>query len=131
MPGYDICLDMGISDLPQLEGVSVNSAPEGSSSTTTTTVRPIKTAKVSAKEGEKRKGGEGEEEEADRDIPSTPTGKEVRIPEKLPCPPAPKKRRLNGEEPKMHLGGGGCFVIIPPDHLEELFVRRVLQRIAK
>ncbi|KDP46421.1 hypothetical protein JCGZ_10261 [Jatropha curcas] len=35
----------------------------------------------------------GEAEDEEEECSTTPTAKEARIPERLPCPPAPRKRR--------------------------------------
>ncbi|KAL2552446.1 hypothetical protein Fot_06112 [Forsythia ovata] len=49
---------------------------------------------------------------------TTPTGRESRIPEKLRCPPAPRKRRPTST---CHFNGGREF-FNPPD-LESVFIR--------
>ncbi|KAI4366877.1 hypothetical protein MLD38_022687 [Melastoma candidum] len=41
----------------------------------------------------RRGGGGGREEGVSLSAPTTPTSKDSRIPERLPCPPAPRKRR--------------------------------------
>ncbi|XP_027154500.1 cyclin-dependent protein kinase inhibitor SMR6 [Coffea eugenioides] len=63
--------------------------------------------------------GKGEYEEDDGRS-TTPTARESRIPERLPCPPAPRKRRPTST---CHFNGGREF-FIPPD-LESVFIRHV------
>ncbi|XP_047312313.1 cyclin-dependent protein kinase inhibitor SMR6 [Impatiens glandulifera] len=53
---------------------------------------------------------------------TTPTAKEARIPEKLPCPPAPRKRRPS-PTPTCHYNGAREF-FTPPD-LETVFIRHI------
>ncbi|KAL8475391.1 hypothetical protein ACS0TY_028163 [Phlomoides rotata] len=59
----------------------------------------------------------GEDEEARA---TTPTARESRIPEKLPCPPPPRKRRPSST---CHFNGVREF-FNPPD-LESVFIRQV------
>ncbi|KAK3410226.1 hypothetical protein EUGRSUZ_J02239 [Eucalyptus grandis] len=67
-----------------------------------------------------RDGGEGDDAEAARS--TTPTFKEARIPEKLPCPPAPRKRRPPPSS--CHMLSGVREFFNPPD-LEAVFKRHV------
>ncbi|KAJ9683378.1 hypothetical protein PVL29_019101 [Vitis rotundifolia] len=60
-----------------------------------------------------------EKESDDEACSTTPTTKEARIPERLPCPPAPRKRRPS----RCHLNGVREF-FTPPD-LESVFIRHV------
>lgn len=55
------------------------------------------------------KDGEDEDEEA---FSTTPTARESRIPERLPCPPAPRKRRPPSS--RCHFNGAREF-FTPPD----------------
>ncbi|KAF6157458.1 hypothetical protein GIB67_004396 [Kingdonia uniflora] len=73
-------------------------------------LRQIKTKNI-----EKENCG-GEEQE--RSI--TPTCKEARIPERLPCPPAPKKRR-----PSLRCKLGGAREFFNPPDLESVFIRHI------
>lgn len=57
-----------------------------------------------------------EEDNDDEFCSTTPTSKESRIPKKLPCPPAPRKRR---PQSKCHLTGVRDF-FVPPD-LDSVF----------
>ncbi|XAR58218.1 hypothetical protein NMG60_11026631 [Bertholletia excelsa] len=57
----------------------------------------------------------------DETCSTTPTAKEARIPERLPCPPAPRKRRPAAST--CHYGGSREF-FTPPD-LESVFIRHV------
>lgn len=57
---------------------------------------------------------EDEDEEA---FSTTPTARESRIPERLPCPPAPRKRRPPSS--RCHFNGAREF-FIPPD-LDTIF----------
>ncbi|KAK7271656.1 hypothetical protein RJT34_27735 [Clitoria ternatea] len=58
-----------------------------------------------------------EDEDDEEECSTTPTAKESRIPEKLPCPPAPRKRRPSRCN---NLGGGVREFFTPPD-LETVF----------
>ncbi|XP_022751875.1 cyclin-dependent protein kinase inhibitor SMR6-like [Durio zibethinus] len=66
----------------------------------------------------KSRGKENEEDE--EEASTTPTSKEARIPDKLPCPPAPRKRRPPS---RCHYSGVREF-FTPPD-LETVFKRHV------
>ncbi|XP_059624553.1 cyclin-dependent protein kinase inhibitor SMR6-like [Cornus florida] len=66
----------------------------------------------------KPKEGDGDDNDS-----TTPTSKESRIPEKLPCPPAPRKRRPVST---CHYNGVREF-FTPPD-LETVFIRHVVER---
>lgn len=102
---------MGFSEKVQVGG---GQEPEGKTWVITgislrVHLRPINTNPL-------EKGKENEEEE----IPTTPTSEEARIPESLPCPPAPKKRKPIS---KCHFSGVREF-FSPPD-LESVFIPRV------
>ncbi|KAG1342827.1 Cyclin-dependent protein kinase inhibitor SMR6 [Cocos nucifera] len=73
-------------------------------------LRPIK-IKPSQNDAEK-------EEEADM-LDMTPRQKEAKIPERLSCPPAPKKPK-----PSLRCNPNGVEFFSPPD-LESVFIRRV------
>ncbi|KAK9090334.1 hypothetical protein Sjap_023511 [Stephania japonica] len=63
--------------------------------------------------------------ECEEDGATTPTAKEARIPERLPCPPAPRKRRPAA--PAAAAKSSRCMVkefFNPPD-LETVFIRHV------
>ncbi|KAI3467570.1 hypothetical protein Pfo_024233 [Paulownia fortunei] len=62
-----------------------------------------------------------EKRDAEEECSTTPTSAESRIPSRLPCPPAPKKRKPASS--RCHYGGVIEF-FNPPD-LETIFVRRV------
>ncbi|CAK9173750.1 unnamed protein product [Ilex paraguariensis] len=49
----------------------------------------------------------------------TPTGEEARIPSRLPCPPAPRKRKPSS---RCHYNGSRREFFTPPD-LETVFIR--------
>ncbi|GMH06780.1 hypothetical protein Nepgr_008620 [Nepenthes gracilis] len=66
------------------------------------------------------KAKDKETNEHNEDRSTTPTAREARIPEKLPCPPAPRKRRPSS----MCNFNGGREFFNPPD-LETVFIRRV------
>lgn len=68
----------------------------------------------------KPKNEELDEDDYDDSPSTTPKAKESRIPERLPCPPAPRKRRPT---PTCHFNGVREF-FNPPD-LETVFVRHV------
>ncbi|KAG2307762.1 hypothetical protein Bca4012_083263 [Brassica carinata] len=75
-------------------------------------LKPVKT-KFRAPETE----AEVEEEE---ECSTTPTAKEEKIPEKLKCPPAPRKRR-----PAFKCRSNAVREFFtPPDDLETVFIRR-------
>ncbi|XAR51907.1 hypothetical protein NMG60_11006703 [Bertholletia excelsa] len=57
-------------------------------------------------------------EDDDEECSTTPTEKESRIPEKLPCPPAPRKRRPQ----KVYNYTSSREFFTPPD-LESVFIR--------
>ncbi|PIM98191.1 hypothetical protein CDL12_17428 [Handroanthus impetiginosus] len=58
----------------------------------------------------------------EEEFSTTPTSAESRIPRKLPCPPAPKKRKPAGSS-RCHYSGVREF-FNPPD-LDTIFIRRV------
>ncbi|KAK7381414.1 hypothetical protein VNO78_34086 [Psophocarpus tetragonolobus] len=64
----------------------------------------------------KRVGGDDDEEAR----ATTPTAKESRIPEKLACPPAPRKRRPPSKCGN-NLGSGGVREFFTPPDLESVF----------
>ncbi|KAK4282342.1 hypothetical protein QN277_013731 [Acacia crassicarpa] len=66
-----------------------------------------------------RTRGKENEEEDEEAYSTTPTGKEARIQEKLPCPPAPRKPRPS----RRHNFNGVREFFTPPD-LETVFKRR-------
>ncbi|KAJ4729289.1 Cyclin-dependent protein kinase inhibitor SMR6 [Melia azedarach] len=71
-----------------------------------TSLKPINT---------KPRGKENEDDE--EESPSTtPTAKEARIPERLPCPPAPRKRR-----PPSRCNFNGVREFFTPPDLETVF----------
>ncbi|CAH8357073.1 unnamed protein product [Eruca vesicaria subsp. sativa] len=77
-----------------------------------TSLKPVKT-KLRAPETE----AEVEEEE---ECSKTPTAKEAKIPEKLKCPPAPRKRR-----PALKCRSNAVTEFFtPPEDLETVFIRR-------
>lgn len=61
-----------------------------------------------------------EESEESDECSTTPTARDSRIPEKLPCPPPPRKRRPAST---CHYNGARDF-FNPPD-LETVFIRHV------
>ncbi|KAJ8750280.1 hypothetical protein K2173_014195 [Erythroxylum novogranatense] len=69
-----------------------------------TSLKPIST-RPRVKESDDGYGGDDTEE-----CSTTPTAKEARIPERLPCPPAPRKRRPS----RCHYNGVREF-FTPPD----------------
>ncbi|GKV07781.1 hypothetical protein SLEP1_g19502 [Rubroshorea leprosula] len=60
--------------------------------------------------------GKDTEEDEDEACSTTPTSKEARIPEKLPCPPAPRKRR-----PPLRCHYSGVREFFTPPDLESVF----------
>ncbi|OWM71508.1 cyclin-dependent protein kinase inhibitor SMR6 [Punica granatum] len=102
---------MGFPKKPQMDGCL---EPEGkrwviAGISIRAPLKPVNT-KLRLKEGE---------EEDEEPCSTTPTSRESRIPEKLPCPPAPRKRRPPS---KCHLNGAREF-FAPPD-LETVFKLR-------
>lgn len=75
-----------------------------------TTLKPINT-KPRGKENE-----EDEEDEEEQACSTTPTAREARIPEKLSCPPAPRKRR-----PATRCNFNGVREFFSPPDLESVF----------
>ncbi|KAF5746892.1 hypothetical protein HS088_TW06G01068 [Tripterygium wilfordii] len=71
-----------------------------------TSLKPINTKSISK---------ETEDDDNDEACLTTPTAKEARIPEKLPCPPAPRKQR-----PVARCNFGARDFFTPPD-LETVF----------
>ncbi|XWS44129.1 hypothetical protein CRYUN_Cryun15aG0018100 [Craigia yunnanensis] len=100
---------MGFSKKPQVDGVLDSEGKKWviAGIAIRTSLKPINT---------KPRGKESEEYE-EESCSTTPTSKEARIPDKLPCPPAPRKRR-----PPLRCGVREFFT--PPD-LETVFKRYV------
>lgn len=110
---------MGVSKKPQADGNSLE--PEAVrkwivSGAAVKAMKPISTRARSRDGG----GGDGDDAEAARS--TTPTAREARIPEKLPCPPAPRKRRPPSST--CHMLSGVREFFNPPD-LETVFKRHV------
>lgn len=63
---------------------------------------------------------EKQPENDEMEFPTTPTGDEARVPARMTCPAAPRKRKSS---PMCHYGGVREF-FNPPD-LETVFIRRV------
>ncbi|XP_022886734.1 cyclin-dependent protein kinase inhibitor SMR6-like [Olea europaea var. sylvestris] len=59
-----------------------------------------------------------EESEDDSEFSTTPTARESKIPEKLPCPQAPRKRR-----PTSTCNFNGVREFFNPPELESIFIR--------
>ncbi|PON41573.1 cyclin-dependent kinase inhibitor SMR3-like protein [Parasponia andersonii] len=78
-------------------------------------LRPINT-KPKAKDFESG-NGDGDDSES---CSTTPTEKESRIPERLRCPPAPRKRR-----PSSRCNFNGVREFFTPPDLETVFIRHV------
>ncbi|XP_058091942.1 cyclin-dependent protein kinase inhibitor SMR6-like [Magnolia sinica] len=112
---------MAISEKVQMEGVELEGKKwviDGVSFRTP--LKPINTNPLEKiiEQGEEdcsTKAAENEEEGC-----STPTAKEARIPEKLLCPPAPRKRKSSS---RCNFTGVREF-FTPPD-LDSVFIRRV------
>uniref|UniRef100_A0A0V0H4H0 Putative cyclin-dependent protein kinase inhibitor SMR3-like n=1 Tax=Solanum chacoense TaxID=4108 RepID=A0A0V0H4H0_SOLCH len=81
--------------------------------------RPNKLKSISTK---LNRGEEESEDEVEKSS-TTPTTRDSRIPEKLPCPPAPSKRRPVST---CHYNGAREF-FNPPD-LESVFIIRHVER---
>lgn len=77
-------------------------------------LKPVRTTNSVEKE---RESGDGGEEECS----TTPTAEESRIPSKLPCPPAPRKRKPVS---RCNNYNGVREFFTPPD-LETVFIRHV------
>ncbi|OWM74934.1 cyclin-dependent protein kinase inhibitor SMR6-like [Punica granatum] len=78
-------------------------------------LKPISTKTRPKARGTKEECGDEEEEQLSR--PATPTGREARIPEQLPCPAAPRKRRPRPTTCHVHRARE---FFTPPD-LESMF----------
>ncbi|CAN4081742.1 unnamed protein product [Withania somnifera] len=61
-----------------------------------------------------------EDSEDDEECSTTPTARNSRIPERLPCPPAPMKRR-----PKSTCHSNSAREFFNPPNLESVFIRHV------
>ncbi|KAK2661687.1 hypothetical protein Ddye_000261 [Dipteronia dyeriana] len=75
-----------------------------------TSLKPISTG-ARGKENEEK-----EEEEEEEACSTTPTAREARLPEKLSCPPAPRKRR-----PPTRCNFTGVREFFTPPDLESVF----------
>uniref|UniRef100_A0A7C8ZXA0 Uncharacterized protein n=1 Tax=Opuntia streptacantha TaxID=393608 RepID=A0A7C8ZXA0_OPUST len=64
--------------------------------------------------------------ESEDELVTTPTSREARIPEKLPCPPAPRKCRPSTKSKRSsnNLNHAGEFFILPDFDLDSVFARR-------
>ncbi|EOA17682.1 hypothetical protein CARUB_v10006053mg [Capsella rubella] len=86
------------------------------------TLKPVKTKLLRPPpeiEAEVEEDYYNEEEECSTTT-TTPTAKEAKIPEKLKCPPAPRKRR-----PALKCRSNAVTEFFtPPDDLETVFIRR-------
>ncbi|XP_068643835.1 cyclin-dependent protein kinase inhibitor SMR6 [Aristolochia californica] len=107
---------MGISDKLQVEGGLESEGQKWviAGVSLRAPLKPINTKSSSEKETQ------SEVEEAEEGCSTTPTAEEARIPESLPCPPAPRKRRSSS---KCRFSGARDF-FVPPD-LDSVFIRRV------
>ncbi|XP_010528228.1 PREDICTED: uncharacterized protein LOC104805371 [Tarenaya hassleriana] len=82
-------------------------------------LKPVNT-KIRAEAEEQQEENERGEEEEEEECSTTPTAKEARIPAKLKCPPAPRKRR-----PALRCRSNAVREFFtPPDNLETVFIRR-------
>ncbi|XP_062106930.1 cyclin-dependent protein kinase inhibitor SMR6 [Humulus lupulus] len=79
-------------------------------------LKPIKTKTLKAKDCESDNGDDYDSESCS----TTPTSKESRIPERLRCPPAPRKRRPSS---RCNFNGVKEFFAVPD--LETVFIRHV------
>ncbi|KAE8694380.1 hypothetical protein F3Y22_tig00110783pilonHSYRG00121 [Hibiscus syriacus] len=95
---------MGFSKKPQLDG-ALDSEGKKWVITVRTSLKPINTKLPRAKESEE------DEQES-----TTPTSKEAKIPEKLPCPLAPRKPR-----PTLRFHYNGVRDFFTPPDLESVF----------
>ena len=77
-------------------------------------LKPINTRTTKARDFEDDGGEES--------CSTTPTGKETRIPERLPCPPAPRKRRPVS---RCNNNFNGVREFFTPPDLETVFIRHV------
>lgn len=75
-------------------------------------LKPINTKPARGKENEEENIYQDEE-----NYSTTPTAKEARIPERLPCPPAPRKRR----PPPSRCNFNGVMEFFTPPDLETVF----------
>ncbi|XP_030447658.2 cyclin-dependent protein kinase inhibitor SMR6-like [Syzygium oleosum] len=114
---------MGISKKPQADGNSSESEIVKKwvvSGVAVKAMKPIST-RARSRDGGGGGGDDGDDAEA-AGRSTTPTAKEARIPEKLPCPPAPRKRRPPSSA--CHMLSGAREFFNPPD-LETVFKRHV------
>ncbi|KAF5199284.1 Cyclin-dependent protein kinase inhibitor smr6 [Thalictrum thalictroides] len=106
---------MGFSQKTQIDGGSVAEL-EGkkwvvAGISVRTPLKPISTNKI-----ERGSNSSNEEEE----FSTTPTAEGMKIPEKLPCPPPPRKRR-----PSLKCNLNGAREFFSPPDLETVFTFRV------
>ena len=104
---------MGFSKKPQVDGVLDSEGKKWviAAIAIRTSLKPINT---------KPRGKESEEDEEEEACSTTPTSKEARIPDKLPCPPAPRKRR-----PPLRCHYNGVREFFTPPDLETVFKHHV------
>ncbi|KAM7278979.1 hypothetical protein ACFE04_006113 [Oxalis oulophora] len=102
---------MGFSKKSQIDGDGDNKKWVIAGISIRTTLKPINT---------KSRAGEDDIDENGQFFSTTPTGREARIPEKLPCPPPPRKRR-----PPVRCNYTGVREFFTPPDLETVFKRHV------
>ncbi|XP_068638931.1 cyclin-dependent protein kinase inhibitor SMR6-like [Aristolochia californica] len=107
---------MGISDKLQVEGGLESEGQKWviAGVSLRSPLRPLNKKSVSEKESQ------SEVEEDEEGCSTTPTAEEARIPERLPCPSAPRKGRPSA---KCRFTGARDF-FVPPD-LDSVFILRV------
>ncbi|XWS40698.1 hypothetical protein CRYUN_Cryun17cG0017800 [Craigia yunnanensis] len=96
---------MGFSKKPQVDGVLDSEGKKWVIAVIRTSLKPINT---------KSRGKESEEDE--EACSTTPTSIEARIPDKLTCPPAPRKHR-----PSLRHHYNGVREFFTPPDLETVF----------
>lgn len=80
-------------------------------------LKPLYTKKPVVENHERDNGGGGDDDE---ECSTTPTGEEARIPERLTCPPAPRKRKAS-----LKCNYSGVREFFTPPDLETVFIHHV------
>ncbi|XVF02527.1 hypothetical protein REPUB_Repub04eG0182900 [Reevesia pubescens] len=108
---------MGVSGKPQVDGGGLESEGKKwviAGISLRAPLKPIYTNPVDQKDKA------SSDDEGDGSCSTTPTGEEARIPTKMTCPPAPRKRK-----PSLKCNYGSVREFFTPPDLETVFIRHV------
>lgn len=89
-----------------------------------TPLKPIYTTKNPRPVGSSTERDHGDGEECSSTT-TTPTGEEARIPTRLTCPPAPKKKK---SKPSLKCNYGAVREFFTPPDLESVFIRHHVEK---